>query len=180
MRRRVWLNAGMHALPCGPPYDVQGKLYIVLCFGQRNGVVDHKSTNCKLLKWLTNYNFKQKLGPRRTIITFENKSWETWWSVKTYRDTVNVFVFEVWKGTRWWWHFSTEWDNRDLLTQHLSALPSPIQTYKPPSTHCEWAAYHSTHSLLFFFPTTLIYSHNRSPVLFLRGECKHTNRCRGH
>lgn len=127
-----------------------------------------------------NYNFKQKLGPRRTIITFENKSWETWWSVKTYRDTVNVFVFEVWKGTRWWWHFSTEWDNRDLLTQHLSALPSPIQTYKPPSTHCEWAAYHSTHSLLFFFPTTLIYSHNRSPVLFLRGECKHTNRCRGH
>lgn len=88
--------------------------------------------------------------------------------------------FEVLKGTHWWWHSSPEWDNRDLLTQHLGALPSPIKTYKPSFTHCEWPACHSTHSLLIPLPTTLIYSHHRSPVLSLSGECKHTGRCRGH
>lgn len=76
------------------------------------------------------------------------------WQKRTSRDRKsNVFVFEVWKGTHWWWHSSPEWDKRDLLTQHLSALPSPIQTSKPSSTHCEWPAYHSTFSLL-FLPTS--------------------------
>lgn len=93
---------------------------------------------------------------------------------------VMCLCFEVLKGTHWWWHSSPEWDNRDLLTQHLGALPSPIKTYKPSFTHCEWPACHSTHSLLIPLPTTLIYSHHRSPVLSLSGECKHTGRCRGH
>ena len=54
---------------------------------------------------------------------------------------------------------------------------SPIQTYE---TFLQWAH----HSILLLspspLPTTLIYSHDRSPVPSLWGECKHTDRCRGH
>lgn len=121
----------------------------------------------KLTGTLQNWTFLVR------FLTNENK--RTGWRAENDAQE-QEFVLEVWKGAHWWW------DNSDLLTQHLSALPSPIQTHKPSSTHCEWPFYHSAPltQRLSLLPATLIHSHNWSAALALRGECKHNDRCRGH
>lgn len=81
----------------------------------------------------------------------------------------NVFVFEVWKGTHWRWHSSPEWDNGDVLTQHLPALLLLIQTHKASSTRCEWPTQPIHSSSLSPLPDPLVYSHDR-PAVLLWGE----------
>lgn len=69
-----------------------------------------------------------------------------------------------------------DWDNRDVLTQHLSGFPSPypnIQSILHPLQVALLVLNLSTsHYTNFLLPL--------SSVLSLRGECKHSDRCIGH